>query len=710
MGGGLTPPISGRVIREMAEAGEDALEKIREQITCPICLVQYTEPKELLCHHVFCKKCLESLTVNNFDAPETMTITCPVCRKDTPIPGCGEGVAKLQTAFHIQNLLDIQNDLKEHVVSISGDRNKIVDIKDDTRSCAIHRNEKANLFCESCKDFICIHCIVQAHHQHNYNLVEEASKKGRESLISELKPAAMKLEIMETAMSKFQERGEEILFQREEIEGQIHSVIDHLQEALERKQTALIDRLQEVSSSKLVALNMQKSEVHTLKAKLNHCVDDINSMLKNGSDEEVLSEKDECMSMLRDISSNFDSFDTYPKERANIFLTSELESSLQNLEGFATIGTYNECPSKCHASGAGLTSATVGETASATVYILDHRGKPCPEGCGNEIEFEIVAAVNGKRVGGKATRRKAHQYVLSYQPAVKGYHRLSITIKNEHIFGSPFQLMVKSNFKLLGTPIQSIPNMTSPCGIALTETGTIIIVSDKKKGITLLKQNGELVSEIGVGNYTDVAVGTDNSLYVVSTEDHEVHNFTPDGTLIKTAGRVGEDGPLKFKYPRGVTFNSNNNKVYITNTNNHEIQVLNHDLSFYKRFGEEGTGKAQFKFPRGICCNSSGKVIIADSRNNRVQVFTPEGRLERVVSNPMDHLRLPIGVATDAAGHIYVTTESGNDRVSIFGRSGKFVQSFGEESGLSKPAGIAVDKNCGFVVVCNNGKNCIQIY
>ncbi len=681
---------------------------LREQITCPICLVQYMYPKELQCHHVFCKKCLEGMTVNNLDAPEMMTITCPVCRKDTAIPGDGEGVAKLPSAFHIQNLLDIEDGLKQHTSSSTVDRNKIIDIE-DVRSCVVHRNEKASLFCESCKDFVCIQCTSQDHLHHDYNHVEDAAKNSREMLTSKLKPATRNVEIMEAAMSKCEERGKEILVQREEIEGQLNSVIDHLQEALERRRTALLNQLKELSSSKVVSLNLGKSELLTLKAKLSHCVDDISSMVKDGSNETVLSEKEECMSMIQDLSTSFASFDADPKERANMIMTSDLEGSLQSLESFASIGTYDECPPKCHATGAGLSSASLGETASATIYVLDHKGKPCLERCVSEIEFELVASLNGKRVIGKAKRKKAHQYEFSYQPVVKGCHQLNVTIKNEHIFGSPFHVLVKSNIKSLGNPVQCVPNITRPCGVALNETGMMLTVGDGINGITVLKQNGEAVREIGVGNFTDIALGDDDSIYVLSKENHEVYKFSLDGTLVKVTGRAGDGGPLKFKDPMSIAFNSKNSKIYIANTNNHEIQVLYSDLSFYKRFGEEGTGKAQFKCPRGICCSTSGKVYVADSENNRVQVFTAEGRYERTLGHLQGQLKLPLSVATDEAGHVYVT-EGGNDSISIFGTNGKLIRSFGSGSCLSKPVGIAVDRNCGTVVVCNNGKNSIQIY
>ena len=62
--------------------------------------------------------------------------------------------------------------------------------------------------------------------------------------------------------------------------------------------------------------------------------------------------------------------------------------------------------------------------------------------------------------------------------------------------------------------------------------------------------------------------------------------------------------------------------------------------------------------------------------------------------------------------YVYVT-ECCNHRVSMFCTSGEFVHSFGEEesdrSELKDPFGIAIDQD-GFVFVCENGNNRIQVF
>ena len=88
---------------------EQALKKLEEQLQCSICLDTYTDPKQLHCNHVYCQKCLVRMVIR--DQQGQLTLTCPICRHITPVPT--SGVAGLQSAFHINHLLEIQDSFKK---------------------------------------------------------------------------------------------------------------------------------------------------------------------------------------------------------------------------------------------------------------------------------------------------------------------------------------------------------------------------------------------------------------------------------------------------------------------------------------------------------------------------------------------------------------------------------------------------------------------
>ena len=45
----------------MAQLSSTALKELDQQLTCNVCLDQYTNPKTLPCLHSFCLKCIEKL-------------------------------------------------------------------------------------------------------------------------------------------------------------------------------------------------------------------------------------------------------------------------------------------------------------------------------------------------------------------------------------------------------------------------------------------------------------------------------------------------------------------------------------------------------------------------------------------------------------------------------------------------------------------------
>ena len=93
---------------ECPSTAKRALEKLNEQLTCPICLEHYTNPKLLHCFHVFCEKCLKPVAQQT---PQGQVVECPNCRHPTSLTQ--EGVPGLQGAFLIHHLFDIQDILKK---------------------------------------------------------------------------------------------------------------------------------------------------------------------------------------------------------------------------------------------------------------------------------------------------------------------------------------------------------------------------------------------------------------------------------------------------------------------------------------------------------------------------------------------------------------------------------------------------------------------
>jgi DNA-binding beta-propeller fold protein YncE len=89
-----------------------------------------------------------------------------------------------------------------------------------------------------------------------------------------------------------------------------------------------------------------------------------------------------------------------------------------------------------------------------------------------------------------------------------------------------------------------------------------------------------------------------------------------------------------------------------------------------------------------VSCNAPQRVLAVDLANNSMRVFLSKGE-----NSPKN----PFGVATDAAGNVYVTDHSAGP-VFVYAPDGKFLRKFGKDQ-LERPTGIAIDRRRQLVYV-----------
>ena len=91
-------------------------------------------------------------------------------------------------------------------------------------------------------------------------------------------------------------------------------------------------------------------------------------------------------------------------------------------------------------------------------------------------------------------------------------------------------------------------------------------------------------------------------------------------------GVVPGDGNNQFLFPKGIAINTVTGRVYVADTYNHRIKVLDADLNFIRHLPAHGVvpgdGNNQFLFPKGIAINTvTGRVYVADTYNHRIKVL-----------------------------------------------------------------------------------------
>ena len=142
----------------------------------------------------------------------------------------------------------------------------------------------------------------------------------------------------------------------------------------------------------------------------------------------------------------------------------------------------------------------------------------------------------------------------------------------------------------------------------------------------------------------------------------------------------------KFDCPWGVAVNERN-EIAVTDCSNNRVQIFSCNGKFIRSFGKKGVKKGEFKEPSGIAYLNNGNFVVADTFNNRLQIFTERGEyLAQIGSeeNPDHQFNSPMGLSVDNDGNIIVA-DSDNKLIKIFTTSGQFLRKFGGEDLLVEP-------------------------
>ena len=742
---------------EIPSSSQRALQNLNERLTCPICLELYTDPKLLQCFHVFCENCLKPRA---YQTPQGEVVECPKCCQPTSLPQ--RGVSGLQRAFLVHHLFGIQDILKKvsspdkskcdkcekrlpscycricgficekcedfhsewkefsthEIISLdqlTGDVTNLTSPAKKIPLCSKHTDTQLDLFCETCEEMICRDCIIQVHRDHQYYLVRDAFRKNKDMIVASLQPVEQQLTSINRALEGLDTRCGQITAQCQTIETEIKRNICLIHQALEARQEELITQLNQMTQQKMKSLAAQREQLELVSTRLKSCRDFVQESLRNGNQGEILDMKRLFIQQVKEITAAFKPETLVPEEQVDLQFTSSPTELTLACQQFGQISAHPVCHAKCRAEGSGLQVAMVGEAATATVYVVDQVGRECQ--CPVEVSCEQVFSDGSSRVRGEVERVRDGQYQMSYRPQQRGQHQLHIRVEDKHISGSPFTTTV-----ITTTPSNIITGLMWPRGVAVNDGGQIVVAERNGHCISIFSVSGEKTrsfgsngSEPGQLNHPHgMALTAKGGILVCDCYNHRIQHFSSEGKSLKLVGTRG-NGPQQFKHPNCIAVHPHSNKIYVTDSNNHRVQILNTDLTFCSTFSSHGSGNGQFDCPYGICCDSTGNVYVVDRYNHRVQAFTARGEYIRQFGKKgggEGELDLPLDIAIDSSDTVYVS-ELGNHRISLFTRDGQFLRSFGTQGEgqgqFSMPTHITIDKE-GKIYVADHYNNRVQIF
>ena len=156
------------------------------------------------------------------------------------------------------------------------------------------------------------------------------------------------------------------------------------------------------------------------------------------------------------------------------------------------------------------------------------------------------------------------------------------------------------------------------------------------------------------------------------------------------------NGALQFSNPIGITVHPTTGQIFIADTHNHRIQVLNNDLTYSHSFGKKGSSSEQFNLPYDATFDNEGYLYVAVINNHCIKKFTSTGQYISTFSSrgsTPGQIQDLTSIIID--NNLLYVSEWGNNRISIFDTNGCFTHCFGKsgsgEGEFNRPHGITID-------------------
>ena len=216
----------------------------------------------------------------------------------------------------------------------------------------------------------------------------------------------------------------------------------------------------------------------------------------------------------------------------------------------------------------------------------------------------------------------------------------------------------------------------SPAAIAIQKSSPrdIYVASIASDSISVFDDDGVFLFKFGStgsgdGKFSDpsglLIDDSNDLLYVADTDNDRIQIFELDDScpsdtteivdgvcFVEEFGDTGS-GDGDFRSPSGLVLDSSNDLLYVADTGNDRIQIFElvdrddscpsdtteivDGVCFVEEFGDTGSGDGDFRSPSGLALDSSNDLLyVADTRNDRIQVFETSTTAEEAPDKPTE--------------------------------------------------------------------------
>ncbi|XP_066285202.1 tripartite motif-containing protein 3-like [Branchiostoma lanceolatum] len=619
----------------MAEAVQSSLcGKLREELSCSICLELFYRPKVLPCKHTFCQDCLLDW------AGGQECFKCPVCHLWAEPPA--EGVPDLPDGRLVENLCE-QIRIQAAVMDETAEQPHLAHM------CSRHPQVQLKLYCNNCHIAICSACPGKVHAGHRTVNLE----KALEERITEDRGLIVEGRTMLETYCDFiiGLRGTEkkLEEQKQQTECSITQAYNQILQKLREAKDDMLSKVEQKHKQNVDAIQSQREGILADLSELSAACDSAElNIQKRGMG---ILEQDtgliKVVGKYRDRAAP----SPIPTDVA-VFQPTDITSAVQ------TLGQVNIEPLK-----------------SALLKVA-HRQEPIGSSGGESQKKDLPKRIT---FGGKGVKKGKFTRPLGVAVSGDGHifvadcgnDRIQVFNLQGTFVHSIVTRLSGHSRKTMGFAFQRTQHryneVMSPHDVAIDGDANLWVVGDTDISDFAVKYTtqGSLLAKIELQKTRacrGIAVDTRRDRILVTQtvgtylEQGVVQEFRSDGTLVKIVGK--RQG---MNHPQYITVDREGN-ILVSDYFSDCVYVYDNSGSFKFKFGDRASSEHRLKYPRGICTDSSGNIVVADGRSGCLEVFDKTGRFVKSITTDSSG---PCAVAMAKQGHLVVTDER-EDTVTIF--------------------------------------------
>ena len=479
------------------QGGDSNWEKVRQEVTCAICLELLDDPKSMPCLHTYCKKCLmEALAKRPHDPDlprDRPAINCPLCRAEVALSN--QGIEALPSNFSATRLVEtvqLQDKLEQNKTPLcdgckkndaaasccdcggfflcancitahknvpSTKKHTLMTLKDlstpetsvasvkSSPLCQKHPEEMLKLYCQDCEVLVCRDCVLVTHKSHNYSFVDDVIEDERQQLKDvTLQELDKILTSTNEAINGVEQIQAKVLSHNDQHITQLNTTFQKITDMVKKHKEIVLGKINQITKDDLSPLQKQQDDLTMLKKNVEKCRDFTSNTLHTGTNSEIMSARKQMLERTKHLKELHDGSQLSPVTKPTKTVSYQLLKINVEIEQVAIFVDLQQCcidvvPLEIYEK----------EMATLNVILKDTKGRLI-RNAANILTTGVTTAANNE-VASSVKELGDGKYSVSFTPVVLVEHVVSVRINGIDITYSPTKLWCVARKVIIPPPL-----------------------------------------------------------------------------------------------------------------------------------------------------------------------------------------------------------------------------------------------------------------